>query len=163
MRVSALVLGVCLLQPAFAHAQAAAKAQPPAAAAKPQPPAAERKEIKVPEKVLTTYVGVYELTPERTLEITLENGSLHGQPTGQEKRQMFAESPTKFFLKTSPIDITFIKDAKGKVTGLTMQREGQPARELTKTRVLSRCECGVLSATGASRSRGTQEDPCPKR
>ena len=36
----------------------------------------ERKEIKVTEQVLRTYVGEYELTLERTLTITLETGSL---------------------------------------------------------------------------------------
>ena len=50
----------------------------------------QRTEIKVPEKVLKTYVGEYELTPERILTITLEGGSLWGQPSNQEKRQLFA-------------------------------------------------------------------------
>ena len=118
-----LLLGLTLLQSAAAQA-------PPAA--KPPAPAQERKEIKVPVKVLQAYVGEYELSPERILTITLEEGSLHGQPTGQEKRQLYAESPTKFFLKGPDIQVTFQKDAKGKVTGLLMDQGGRPQRELKK-------------------------------
>ena len=140
MRLSAVLL-VVLLQPAVTFAQAP-KTQPPATAAKPaapaagkpaaDKPAAEKKEIKVAVKVLQAYVGEYEVAPERTLTITLEDGSLWGQPTGSTKRQMFAESPTKFFLKEAPVQITFAKDPKGKVTGLTMEQEGRPTREAKK-------------------------------
>jgi hypothetical protein len=130
MRLSAVLL-VVLLQPAVTFAQAP-KTQPPATAAKPAAPAAEKKEIKVAVKVLQAYVGEYEVAPERTLTITLEDGSLWGQPTGSTKRQMFAESPTKFFLKEAPVQITFAKDPKGKVTGLTMEQEGRPTREAKK-------------------------------
>jgi hypothetical protein len=130
-----LVLGVCLLSPCLTYAQAAGQPQPPTPAAGQAPaPASARPEVKVPEKVLATYVGVYEAAPERTLEITLENGSLHGQPSGKEKRQMFAESPTKFFLKSAPIELTFLKDAKGKVTGLTMEQAGGPKQDLKKVK-----------------------------
>ena len=52
-----------------------------------------------------------------------------GRPAGDDKSQLFATSPTKFFLKDIPIEITFNKDAKGAVTGLTMEREGRPAQE----------------------------------
>jgi len=128
-------LGICLLVPGFVQAQATtAKPQtPPAAtapsAAKPQTPAAERKEVKVPEKVLQTYVGDYDLGQGRTLQFAFEKGSLWGGPAGDDKSELFATSPTKFFLKNIPIEITFNKDAKGTVTGLTMEREGRPAQD----------------------------------
>jgi hypothetical protein len=126
-----LALGICLLQPGLAQAQATAKPQPPAVV-KPQAPVAERKEIKVPEKVLKSYVGEYEVAPGRTLTMTLKEGSLWGQPTDQQARQLFAESQTKFFLKDLPVEITFQKDAKWKVTGLLMDQEGRPRREAKK-------------------------------
>lgn len=127
-----LALGICLLQPGLAQAQAAPKPQAPApAASQPQAPAQERKEIKVPESVLKTYVGEYEMGPDRILTLTLEDGSLWGQPTGQVKRQLFAESETKFFLKDLNAQITFQKE-KGKVLGMLMDQEGRPQRELKK-------------------------------
>jgi len=137
MRNSLLVLGVCLL-PALASAQApatTAKPQTPAqTAAKPAPPAVERKEIKVTDKVLKSYVGEYEMTPERTLTITLKDGYLWGEPTGQTARQLFAESQTKFFLKEIDAQVTFKKDAKGVVTGALMQQAGRPDRDMKKVK-----------------------------
>ena len=139
MRKYALLLaGVCLLhtsalaaiasaapvgQAAGATKPAPPKVVPPAQDAKPQ----ERKEIKVTEKVLKTYVGDYEMGPDRILHITLENGSLWGQPGAQEKKQLFAETQTKFFLKDLDIQLTFQKDAKGNVTGLQLVQRGNPS------------------------------------
>jgi len=74
------------------------------------------------------------MDPDRTLTITLENGSLYGQPTNQEKRQIFAESPTRFFLKDLEIQLAFQKDAKGVVTGMLMDQAGRPQRELKKVK-----------------------------
>ena len=136
-----LLAGLCLLQPAFAHAQATTKPQPPApTASKPAAPgqtaakpAAAKKEIKVPEKVLKTYAGDYQ-QEERVLEIELKDGGLWGAPRGQDKRQLFAESTTKFYLKDLPIQLTFQKDKKGIVTGLLMEQEGRPNREMKKVK-----------------------------
>ena len=82
--------------------------------------------------MLQTYVGEYELRPDWILTVTLDNGSLWGQPTNQEKRQMFAESPTKFFLKDLPVTFEFQKDAKGTATGVHMVQEGRGERDLKK-------------------------------
>jgi hypothetical protein len=129
-----LLAGVCLLSTPIAASEP--QASPAAAAAqdakakdaKPK----ERKEVKVTDKVLKTYVGEYEMGPGRTLAITLENGSLWGQPTDQQKRQLFAESNTKFFLKDLDAQVAFQKDAKGNVVGLVMDQAGRPQRELKK-------------------------------
>jgi Domain of unknown function (DUF3471) len=133
MRVTlSVALGMCLLAPGLARVQATTGPQTPPAAATPQAPAQDRKEIKVTEKILKTYVGEYEMGPGRVLTITLDKGTLWGQPTDQEKRQLFAESNTKFFLKDLPVQVTFQKDAKGAVTGLIMDQEGRPQREAKK-------------------------------
>lgn len=125
-----LLSGVLLLTSSLAaeapQTTKPAQGEKPAAAAQ-----AEKKEIKLSAKVLQAYVGEYELTPERILTITLDNGYLWGQPTDQEKRQMFAESETTFFLKDAPIEVTFKKE-KGKVVGLTMKQGDRPERELKK-------------------------------
>ena len=138
-RINGLVLaaGMCVLYASSVAAGAESVhvgIQTPAA--KPQPQAGnagERKEISVPDKVLKAYVGEYELTPERTLTITLEKGSLWGQPSGQDRRQLFAESETKFFLKDGDVQLTFQKDAKGAVTGLVMDQAGRQ-RDLKKVK-----------------------------
>ena len=130
MRKYVLALaGACLLHPALAVAAAPqGAAAPPVQGAQ----APEKKEIKVPEKALKGFVGEYEFGPERTLTLPLEEGSLWGQPTGQPKRQLFAESQTKFFLKDLPVQLEFQKDAKGVVTGMVMDQEGRPQRKSKK-------------------------------
>ncbi|MBA2303879.1 MAG: DUF3471 domain-containing protein [Acidobacteria bacterium] len=135
MRVClSLLVGICSLQPGIAQAQATGKPQtPPATTTKPQAPLAERKEIKVPAKVLQTYVGEYSMAPGRILTVTLEDGYLWGQPTDQAKRQMFPESETAFFLKDLDAQVTFQKE-KGKVVGMVMDQAGRPQRELKKVK-----------------------------
>lgn len=134
-RYSLALAVVCLLHPTTAAARPEGStpviASQGAQGAQAQP-APKRTEIKVPEKVLKTYVGEYAFSPERILTITLESGSLWGQPSGQEKRQLFAESQTKFFLKEIDAQVTFQKDPKGKVVGLTMEQAGRPQRELKR-------------------------------
>ena len=120
----------CLLQSGIAVAAASQGTAAPPAAQDAKAP--EKKEVKVPEKVLKTYVGEYEFGPDRTLTITLENGHLWGQPTGQPKRQLFAETQAKFFLKDLPVELTFEKDAKGVVSGFVMDQEGRPQRKSKK-------------------------------
>jgi hypothetical protein len=83
-----------------------------------------RKEIAVDPALLETYVGVYQLAPTFSLTITREGASLFGQGTGQPKIEMFAESPTEFFLKDVDAQITFEKDPAGKVTRLILHQGG---------------------------------------
>ncbi len=92
-------------------------------------PAVERTEITVAEEILATYVGDYELSEELTLVITLENGGLFVEPTGQGKFPLFAESETEFFVRVMNAQISFTKDDTGEVTGLVLHMDGrdQPA------------------------------------
>ncbi|MEE8327100.1 MAG: serine hydrolase domain-containing protein, partial [candidate division NC10 bacterium] len=53
-------------------------------------PPVERTEIDVAEEILQTYVGEYELSPQRSLVVTLEDGQLHLEVTGQGKAPLFA-------------------------------------------------------------------------
>jgi hypothetical protein len=135
MRNGLLLLGGVFLLTSSLVAQAAQTTKP-AQGDKPQASSEaanqDKKEVKVPEKVLKTYVGEYEMRADWILTVTLENGSLWGQPTNQEKRQIFAESPTKFFLKDLPVTFEFQKDASGNVTGLHMVQQGRGERDLKK-------------------------------
>ena len=83
-----------------------------------------RKEIAVDTSVLESYVGVYQLAPTFSLTITREGASLFGQGTGQPKIQLFAESPTEFFLKEVDAQITFETDPATKVTRLILHQGG---------------------------------------
>jgi CubicO group peptidase (beta-lactamase class C family) len=85
----------------------------------------ERKEIKVSPEILKQYVGTYELTPNFSLAITLEDGQLVSQGTNQGKVPMFAESETMFFGKLVDAEIEFVKNEKGEVTNLVLHQNGR--------------------------------------
>jgi CubicO group peptidase (beta-lactamase class C family)/uncharacterized protein YneR len=85
----------------------------------------ERKEITVAPKVLEQYVGTYELAPKINMMITLENGQLISQVSGQGKVPLFATSETKFFPKVVDAEIEFGKDDKGAVTYLVLHQGGR--------------------------------------
>jgi CubicO group peptidase (beta-lactamase class C family) len=85
----------------------------------------ERVAIKVDAKILQQYAGKYELRPGFELTITLEGGQLMSQATGQQKAEIYPESETKFFLRVADAQITFVKDAAGKVTHLILHQGGR--------------------------------------
>jgi CubicO group peptidase (beta-lactamase class C family) len=92
----------------------------------------ERKEIAVPPALLSAYVGTYELAPDFSIVITLENGQLMAQARNQPKFPIFAESPTEFFLKVVDAQIEFIKNDKGEVTAMILHQGGRDTKGLKK-------------------------------
>lgn len=96
-------------------------------APKPAPPK-QRAAIDVSAQVLATYVGSYQLAPGFTMEISLKDGALYGQPTDQPAVRLWAESETEFFLKEVDAQITFERDAQGRVTALVLHQNGQHAK-----------------------------------
>ncbi len=84
----------------------------------------ERKEIAVESKILEKYVGQYQVAPNLVIAVLLENGKLVGQVAGQSKFALSAESETVFFSRDVNAVITFVKDAQGQVTGLTLNQGG---------------------------------------
>ena len=92
----------------------------------------ERKDVKVDPKIYDAYAGEYELGPGFIITITNENGKLMGAPTGQTKVELVPSSETDFFLKEVNAQITFIKNAEGKVTELILNQNGRkmPAKKI---------------------------------
>jgi CubicO group peptidase (beta-lactamase class C family) len=84
-----------------------------------------RTAISVDPKILADYTGTYQLFPKFDLVVTLENGQLMTQATGQGKLPVYAESETKFFPTVVPAEIEFVRDAQGKVTGLVLHQGGR--------------------------------------
>jgi len=90
----------------------------------PAPPR-ERGEIAVAREILETYVGEYQLAPTFSIVITLENGSLFAQATGQDRFPIFPESETEFSYRVVDAQITFERDETGVVAGLVLHQAGQ--------------------------------------
>jgi D-alanyl-D-alanine-carboxypeptidase/D-alanyl-D-alanine-endopeptidase len=99
-------------------------------APKPVPPR-QRTAIELPADVLARYVGVYELAPQFALTITLTDGALYAQATGQGTNRLWPETDVDFFLKEVDAQVTFVRDAQGVVTQLVLHQNGQnlPAKK----------------------------------
>lgn len=84
-----------------------------------------RKEVKVPQAVLDTYTGSYQIGPGFTISVTREGDRMYTQGTGQSKVEIFAESEIRFFLKIVDAQLEFVKDDTGNVTKLILYQGGQ--------------------------------------
>ena len=89
------------------------------------PPTASRAEIVVAAEILEDYVGEYPLSPQFSIAVTLEDGALFAQATGQAKLPVYAESESKFFLKAVDAQISFQRDESGAVTSLILHQNGR--------------------------------------
>jgi tetratricopeptide (TPR) repeat protein len=96
---------------------------------------AATKEITVSPSVLESYVGTYELTPSFNIVVTLEDGQLMMQLTGQIKAPLFAESEAKFFLKVTDAQVEFFKNEKGEVTHLMLHLNGRDTKGTKKAQL----------------------------
>jgi CubicO group peptidase (beta-lactamase class C family) len=83
------------------------------------------REVAVKAEVLEAYAGTYALFGDFKLTVTVEDGRLMVQATGQEKLPVFATSETEFFYKVADARITFERDAEGKVKRLVLHQGGQ--------------------------------------
>lgn len=90
---------------------------------KPMP--AARPELKLTEAQLTPFTGEYELMPGFNIAVTREGTQLFCQATGQPRFEVFAASPTRFFLKVVEADIEFYPDEKGAVNKMILFQGGQ--------------------------------------
>ncbi|ESQ83775.1 serine hydrolase [Asticcacaulis benevestitus] len=92
--------------------------------------ASERKSVEVAPAVLETYAGTYALAPTFKLVMTVENGQLMTQATGQGKFPLFAESETVFFLKVVDAKVEFFKGSDGKVAYLVLHQNGRDQKAM---------------------------------
>ena len=68
--------------------------------------------------------GEYQVTPALSITISLENGRLQAQPTGQQKATLFGEGPDMFFLRIVNAQVRFTRTTSGEVTGLVLYQGG---------------------------------------
>lgn len=91
----------------------------------------ERQAVALSPEAMQAYAGVYELAPTFALTVSVVDGKLMVQATGQPALEMAAESPDAFFLRAVDAQITFTRDAAGAVEGLVLHQGGRdmPARK----------------------------------
>ncbi|MFT6921241.1 MAG: CubicO group peptidase (beta-lactamase class C family) [Crocinitomicaceae bacterium] len=83
------------------------------------------KEVKVPNAILKTYIGEYELQPGFTLTVTLEGNQLKTQATGQPIVDIFPKSENEFYLKVVDAQLIFKKNDAGEIDSVTLFQGGQ--------------------------------------
>ncbi len=105
-------LGVHLLDPNKPYAERAA-----------MPP-----EFDVPEEVLAQYVGLYRLTPDFALEVTLRDGGLYLQGIGQGRLRVRALSETEFGSAEVDALVRFLRDETGEALALELYQHGVTQR-----------------------------------
>ena len=93
----------------------------------------ERRAIAVDAAVLDAYTGYFRLGESTSfMTITREGDRLFAQMTGQPKADIYAESPTEFFLKVVDAQISFVTGAQGDATALVLHQAGL---DITLTRI----------------------------
>jgi CubicO group peptidase (beta-lactamase class C family) len=82
-------------------------------------------EVSVPDAVMESYVGKYELMPNFILTITKEDSQLKAQATGQPKFDIYPKSENVFYLKVIQAQLTFNKGDDGQIKSVTLLQGGQ--------------------------------------
>jgi CubicO group peptidase (beta-lactamase class C family) len=79
-----------------------------------------------------SYVGKYELMPAVFITITVEDGRIYEQVTGQGRYEIFPQSPGKFFMKVVDARMSFVKNEQGNIEKLILHQGGRdlPARKV---------------------------------
>jgi len=82
-----------------------------------------RKAIAVDSALLATYAGRYQL-PHRVVTVTYKDGRLYIDVPQDGRSELFAETPTQFFLKIRPWTLTFVQTG-GRITRLDILEAGE--------------------------------------
>jgi hypothetical protein len=116
------------------------------------------KEIKVAPEVLSRYVGIYAMSPTVNMTITLVDGQLVSQMTGQGKVGLLPESDTAFMPQAINAEIDFPKDEKGPASQLILHQNG---RDVTMKRLNDAAAKNAADAAAAFDKRYMDQTPAP--
>jgi CubicO group peptidase (beta-lactamase class C family) len=106
----------------------------------------EHKQIKLDAKTFDGYVGRYKIRQNLIVTISRDGDHYYSQTVDQPRTEIFPESKTEFFAKTSPLDITFDVGTSGKVTDIVLH---QGAREIPGKRLVELTAEGVKAQCAA--------------
>ena len=85
----------------------------------------EKIAVQLPIAQLERLTGTYQLAPNFMMEISVENGSLIGQATGQPAFTLSAQDQLHFFLTVVEAEIEFVEDEDGQIVSLILYQGGQ--------------------------------------
>jgi hypothetical protein len=104
------------------------------------------RQAKIDPKIFDQYAGRYDLAPGVALAILREGEHLYAQPPRQPRFELFPTSDKDFFARIGHIEFTFVSDASGAVTGMTVHQGG---RDTLAKRVLVPTLAVVQAKTAA--------------
>jgi CubicO group peptidase (beta-lactamase class C family) len=84
----------------------------------------ERTEIKLPAEKLREYEGEYTIQPGMNVIMSIKDGELIAEATGQPPAAMYAEKEDFFFLKVDDIQLEFTRDDKKVIDGFILHQGG---------------------------------------
>lgn len=85
----------------------------------------ETAEIAIDSAELDAVLGKYDYGQLGKLAVTREDNRLYAQLPPQPKIEIFREAPNEYFWKVVPAQITFVRDAQGKVVKAIHRQGGQ--------------------------------------
>jgi CubicO group peptidase (beta-lactamase class C family) len=91
----------------------------------PRPPLKQHHQVAVDLKLLDRYAGRYGQAPNLIETVRREGDHLSLQENDEPKVEIFPESPSEFFSKTSDDELTFETDGQGRVTTMVLHVDGR--------------------------------------
>jgi CubicO group peptidase (beta-lactamase class C family) len=94
----------------------------------------EYQAIRLPADALQRFVGQYQLRPGFILTIRRAGDHLEAQAMAQDAVPIYPASKSEFFSRVVDVQMTFVNDAGGQVTGLVLHQGGRdmPAKKLSR-------------------------------
>jgi CubicO group peptidase (beta-lactamase class C family) len=89
------------------------------------PLATVRVAIALPADSLDAYVGTYQLAPAFAISVRRDGAGLVAQATGQSATPIYPSARDEFFLKVVDAQISFVRDATGRVASLILHQNGR--------------------------------------
>lgn len=86
----------------------------------------------IDKAVLPRYAGKYRLMENRIMTVTVEDGHIFIQMTGQDRNEIYPESETKFFATVVAAQIVFVDGEDGRISHLVLHQAG---REIPMSRL----------------------------
>ena len=81
--------------------------------------------VTVPVETLEKYVGAYAVTGQGQIVITLEDGQLYGQETGQQRWPLIADSQAEFHLEVMEASVEFVMGDGDVAEAMTLHLGGR--------------------------------------
>ena len=82
------------------------------------------KAIRLPSSALQQFAGLYRLTPTFSINIERRDNQLYDKAPGQAAFPIYPYETTSFFLKAVDVQISFVVDRQGRVTGMVLHQDG---------------------------------------